>query len=204
MRILLTGFEPFLGHALNPTERIVTELGGKNINDVEIIGEVLPVAFSTSASRLIELYEKHQPDAVIMLGLAAGRNRITPERVAINCNDGEVDNEGQQQQDAPIKAEGPTAYFSTLPIRKMVTALTEANIPATISNTAGTYLCNNIMYQMLDYLNERNLNCPAGFVHIPASHELALTNSQLPSMSHEELVRAVEVVVTTIGQNINK
>ena len=201
MRILLTGFEPFLGHALNPTEKIVTELAGQKINESEIIGEVLPVAFSTSATRLIELFEKHQPDAVIMLGLAAGRNRITPERVAINCNDGEVDNEGERQQDAPIKAEGPDAYFSTLPIRKIVNALTDAAIPATISNTAGTYLCNNVMYHMLDYLSERSLNCPAGFIHIPASHELALTNPQLPSLSHHDLVQAVTLIISSLEKH---
>lgn len=198
MRILLTGFEPFLGHKVNPTEAIVGELSGKQIEDKEIIGEVLPVAFSQSAKQLLALYEQHKPDAVVMLGLAAGRNRITPERVAINCSDGDVDNEGRALQDAVIREDGPAAYFSTLPVRTIVTNLIQEGLPAQVSNTAGTYLCNNIMYQMLDYLAQHQINSPAGFIHIPASHELALTNAALPSLSHEDLVKAVKVVVSSL------
>ncbi|MDT8858801.1 pyroglutamyl-peptidase I [Alkalihalobacillus sp. MEB130] len=198
MRVLLTGFEPFLGHYINPTEEIVKELDGQQINNKQIIGRILPVAFSQSATQLIAHFEEEKPDAVIMLGLAAGRNRITPERVAINCSDGDKDNEGRALQDAVIQEDGPAAYFSTLPIRKIVNILNEASIPARISNTAGTYLCNNIMYEMLHYLEQHNLSCPAGFIHIPASHELATTNAQLPSMSHAELQRAVELIVSAV------
>ncbi|MBP3950055.1 pyroglutamyl-peptidase I [Bacillus suaedae] len=195
MRILVTGFEPFLGHSINPTERIVNELNGEFVDGIEVIGATMPVAFSKSSVRLIELYEEVKPDAVIMLGLAAGRNRITPERVAINCSDGDVDNEGVTLEDAPIREGGPAAYFSTLPIRKMVNELNQASIPAQISNTAGTYLCNQVMYTLLDYLAERGKVCPVGFVHIPASHELAVTNPKLPSMSHSELIRAIKVII---------
>lgn len=199
MRVLLTGFEPFLGHSINPTERIVNELNGEVIGEIEVIGATMPVAFSKSSVRLIELYEEVKPDAVIMLGLAAGRNRITPERVAINCSDGDVDNEGVALEDAPIREGGPAAYFSTLPIRKMVTNLNEAAIPAQISNTAGTYLCNQVMYSLLDYLEEREIVCPAGFVHIPANHELAVENPKLPSMSHDELIRGIKVILKSLG-----
>lgn len=195
MRVLVTGFEPFLGHAINPTERIVNELDGVVVGEVEVIGATMPVAFSKSSVRVIELYEEVKPDAVIMLGLAAGRNRITPERVAINCSDGDVDNEGVALEDAPIREGGPAAYFSTLPIRKMVNDLNEAAIPAQISNTAGTYLCNQVMYTLLDYLKEREIVCPAGFVHIPANHELAVGNPKLPSMSHDELIRGIKVIL---------
>ncbi|KHF39611.1 pyroglutamyl-peptidase I [Halalkalibacter okhensis] len=199
MRVLLTGFVPFLNHGINPTEKIARELHGQLIGSKQIIGEVLPVAFSQSATQLITLFKEHRPDAVIMLGLAAGRNRITPERIAINCNDGDIDNEGRALQDASIREDGPAAYFSTLPIRKIVNQLNEASIPAQISNTAGTYLCNNIMYHMLDYLEQQRLCCPAGFIHLPASHELAVTNAQLPSMSQQELTRAVRVIIECIS-----
>ncbi|MFC0559268.1 pyroglutamyl-peptidase I [Halalkalibacter alkalisediminis] len=202
MRVLLTGFEPFLGHKVNPTEAIVKELAGKKIEEIEeieVIGEVLPVAFSQSASQLLRLYEKHKPDAVVMLGLAAGRNCITPERVAINCSDGDADNEGKALQDAVIREDGPAAYFSTLPIRDIVNHLVKEGLPAQVSNTAGTYLCNNIMYQMLDHLAQQQIECQAGFIHIPASHELALTNAALPSMSHGDLVRAVKVVIARLA-----
>ncbi|MCL7746751.1 pyroglutamyl-peptidase I [Halalkalibacter alkaliphilus] len=198
MRVLLTGFVPFLDHGINPTEAIARELNGQQVGNKQIIGEVLPVTYSKSGKQLIKLFEEHQPDAVIMLGLAAGRNRITPERIAINCSDGEVDNEGQALQDALIREDGPAAYFSTLPIREMVNKLNESSIPAQISNTAGTYLCNNIMFQMLDYLKQHHISCPAGFIHLPASYELAVMNARLPSMSQQELTRAVTLLLECI------
>lgn len=123
MKLLLTGFEPFLNNAINPTEMIVNELHGQRINDYQIIGEVLPVEFNKSGKQFIELLKKHKPDAVISLGLAAGRNQITPERIAINCNDGPVDNLGYKPNGERIFESGPDGYFSKLPIHEIVESL---------------------------------------------------------------------------------
>ncbi|WP_100374064.1 pyroglutamyl-peptidase I [Bacillus sp. FJAT-45037] len=194
-RVLVTGFEPFLSHKENPTQQIVDQLQDRVIGDYQVHGVILPVTFSEAAKIVIDSIDHLKPDAIMMLGLAAGRNRITPERVAINVNDGEVDNDGVKKQDEPIIEGGPAAYFSTLPIRKFIDALTKEQIPASISNTAGTYVCNNIMYQVLHALNDQNRRTPAGFIHVPASHQLALETANVPSLSLHEMVQAVEIMI---------
>lgn len=136
-----------------------------------------------------------EPDAVISLGLAAGRTKITPERVAINCQDGGPDNRGIKVQDESIVEGGPAAYFSTLPIRQFVNALNERGYPAQISNTAGTYLCNHVMYSVLHKVSSENLSVQAGFVHLPASHELAIQRPTFPSWSYNDLRDAVVVMI---------
>ncbi|WP_420480323.1 pyroglutamyl-peptidase I [Geobacillus genomosp. 3] len=136
-----------------------------------------------------------EPDAVISLGLAAGRTKITPERVAINCQDGGPDNRGIKVQDESIVEGGPAAYFSTLPIRQFVNALNEQGYPAQISNTAGTYLCNHVMYSVLHKVSSESLSVQAGFVHLPASHELAIQRPTLPSWSYNDLRDAVVVMI---------
>lgn len=196
-KLLLTGFEPFLEFPINPTTEIATDLHGKTIGDYEIIGEVLSVDFLRSGLQLLELIEKHQPDAVVSLGLAGGRNCITPERIAINCNDGPVDNRGHKPNGEKIIEDGPDAYFSKLPIYKIVEALEEAGYPAKISNTAGTYLCNNVMYHGLHYVHEHNLDIPSGFIHIPASHAIAIKKN-MPSWSQNDLTEAVKIAITCL------
>lgn len=200
-KLLLTGFEPFLGLPVNPTEQIVKELHNTVIGQYEIYGGLLPVAFEHSADRLMEYYEQVNPDDVVLLGLAVGRHRITPERVAINVNDGEADNDGKVYQDDPIDPGGPDAYFSTLPIRRFVDDLNEKGYPAEISNTAGTYLCNNVMYNMLHKIKSSGETKRAGFVHVPASHELAVASKRvLPSWSQADLTEAVKVVVSAMDK----
>ncbi|KMJ55450.1 peptidase C15 [Bacillus sp. LL01] len=194
-KLLLTGFEPFLDHADNPTRLLADTLDSEMIGEYVVKSAVLPVTFSEAAEVVVAKMKEYQPDAVMMLGLAAGRNRITPERVAINCSDGDVDNNGVRKQDEPIIADGPAAYFSTLPIRKYVDTLREAGIPAAISNTAGTYVCNNIMYQTLHYIEEKQLNAPAGFVHVPASSQMAIATPGVASMSEAEMLRAVRLMI---------
>ncbi|MGG3469513.1 pyroglutamyl-peptidase I [Neobacillus pocheonensis] len=193
--LLLTGFEPFLDFPINPTEKIVNELDGTVIAGFVVKGLLLPVEYESAGNRMLETIKQINPDAVLSLGLAAGRAVITPERVAINCRDGEPDNNGVVLQDAPIIEDGPTGYFSTLPIRKFVNMLNERGLPAKISNTAGTYLCNNIMYLLLHELKER----PTGFVHIPASHELVLYGKkEMPSWSQRDLLEAVKVMIEAL------
>jgi len=195
-KLLLSGFEPFLQFPINPTEQIIKSLDGEHIGDYVIKGILLPVDFGNSSKLLIEEMEKEKTDAVVSIGLAGGRNCITPERVAINCRDGAEDNEGNQYQDAPIIEGGPAAYFSTLPIRKIVNVLKENHIPAEISNSAGTYLCNDIMYSVLYYLEKNQIDIPAGFIHVPANHKLAAQSKRpLPSWSDQDLTHAIRLAI---------
>ncbi|MFS0674173.1 pyroglutamyl-peptidase I [Ornithinibacillus sp. 179-J 7C1 HS] len=196
-KLLLTGFEPFLEFPINPTTDIAITLNGEVIGKYEVIGEVLSVDFHKSGKQLLGLIEKHDPDAVVSLGLAGGRNCITPERVAINCNDGPVDNNGHKPNGEKIFEDGPDAYFSKLPIYEIVSRLEEAGYPAKISNTAGAYLCNNVMYHSLHYLNEKELDRPSGFIHIPASHALAVKKN-MPSWSQQDLTEAVRLALGCI------
>lgn len=198
MRLLLTGFVPFLDNPINPTEEIVKRLDAKVINGYEIVTAVLPVDFNESEQQLKKAITANQPDVIIMLGLAAGRFKITPERIAINIKDGEKDNKGYVPVDEPIDPNGKDGLFSTLPIRKMVEVLKENNLPAEISNTAGTYLCNNMMYVALQEAIKNNEAYLAGFIHIPASHELAIQNNRLPSWSLDDLTKSIELCIKVL------
>lgn len=200
-KLLLTGFEPFLSFTVNPTMRIVEELNGLEIGGYQVYGRVLTVDFASSGAELIAHMEDINPDAVISLGLAGGRYKITPERIAINVKDGAADNQGRVPVDESIDLEGQPGYFSTLPIRPMVNKLIEEGYPAEISNSAGTYLCNNVMYEALHFAHTHTPNMRTGFIHIPASHELAIQHGKIPSWSHEDLKRSVEICIGTLGEN---
>lgn len=199
--LLLTGFEPFLNFTINPTMRIVEELHGQEVGEYKIHSEILTVDFKTAGAQLLEHLEKIQPDAVISLGLAGGRYKMTPERIAINVNDGEPDNNGNVPVDEVIQADGADGYMTTLPIREMVNRLVEIGLPAKISNTAGTYLCNHVMYQSLHYAKKENKQMPSGFIHIPASHELAIEHGRIPSWSHEDLVKGIITCIKVLSEN---
>lgn len=192
-KLLLTGFEPFLKYPINPTMEVVGYLDGKEINDYKVYGKILSVDFAKSGIQLVEEIDELKPDAVVSLGLAGGRFKINPERIAINCNDGPADNTGWKPSGEPIYSAGDDGIFSTLPIDKMVEGLVEAELPAAISNTAGTYLCNNVMYHGLYHTKTKGMNIPSGFIHIPASHQLALEQEKVPSWSQEDLNRAIEI-----------
>ena len=137
------------------------------------------------------------PDIIIMLGEAGGRFRITPERIAINVDDFRIpDNAGNQPKDEPIVENGPAAYFSTLPIRGIVERIVSAGIPAAISNTAGTYLCNRLFYSVMHAINTEGLPAIAGFIHLPYFHEQAMNkNPDVPSLSRESIVEAVRLAL---------
>ncbi|MEH7344368.1 pyroglutamyl-peptidase I [Bacillus sp. JJ1532] len=199
--LLLTGFEPFLKFSINPTMRIVEELHEKEVGNYKIHSEVLTVDFKNSGKQLLAHLEKIQPDAVISLGLAGGRYKITPERIAINVNDGEPDNSGNIPVDEVIQEEGADGYMTTLPIRKMVNRLIEEGLPAEVSNTAGTYLCNHVMYQSLHFASLNKRQMPSGFIHIPASHELAIQHGKIPSWSHEDLKKAILTCIQVLSEN---
>lgn len=192
-KILLTGFEPFLNYTTNPTQEIVKALDEMQIGEYGVCGVVLPVVFKEAGQALMSEIKSLQPDVIVSLGLAGGRAQITPERIAININDGPVDNDGYKPVDEEIVVGGDAGYFSTLPIRAMVEALREKGLPAEISNTAGAYVCNNVMYQALHYANQQRVLVRAGFIHVPASHELAVEKGNIPSWSMEDLIEGVRV-----------
>lgn len=204
-KLLLTGFEPFLDFPINPSEQIVQTLDGQEIGDFVVVGRTLPVEFAKSGPEIVRYFDEVNADAVISLGLAAGRNGITIERLAVNCIDGEADNQGVKFQDAPIFTGAPAAYFSTLPIRKLVEELRSAGYPAEISNSAGLYLCNNVMYHILHSIHENQRQIPAGFIHLPATHELAAQYKRsIPSWELATLVKAIRICITHVSTQTNQ
>lgn len=180
--------------------KIVEELDGKMLGEYVVVSRVLSVDFAQAGAQLIQHIEEIKPDAVISLGLAGGRYKITPERIAVNVKDGAADNQGHTPVDETIQLDGDPGYFSTLPIRLMVDELIKEGFPATISNTAGTYLCNSVMYEALHYAKTNNLNMLSGFIHIPASHELAIKHGKIPSWSHADLKQSIEICIEVLGK----
>ena len=171
-RILLTGFEPFGAHAVNPTSAIVEQLRGERIGGYEVIGRVLPVELDGLPERVERLLDETAPALVLNLGLAAGTPAIRLERVALNLADFDLpDNSGANCVDQPLLPSAPEGLMSTLPLRAMLTALLTAGIPAYLSNSAGTYLCNAAMYYFLHVLRLRGRMVPCGFMHVPALPE---------------------------------
>ena len=187
--ILVTGFEAFNKSALNPSGEIVKALKGD-----DLVTAILPVVFGQSSSQLLELIDLHKPSAVLCLGLAVGRSEITPERIAINVDDARIaDNVGNQPLEQRIIADGPDGHFSTLPIEKMVTAMKAAGIPASISLSAGTFVCNHIFYVLQDYLKESNI--PSGFMHVPLMDEQRKEFANLPTMPIRQMSAGVEIAL---------
>ncbi len=187
MKVLITYFEPFGGHALNASAEAVKRLPA-TIGGQRIITVAIPTVFGKSIEVLRCAIDEHRPDVVICVGQAGSRSGITPERVAINLMDARMpDNAGNQPQDKPIEPDGPAAYFSTLPIRAMVEAMSSAGILASISNTAGTYVCNQLMYGLLHLQHTHYPNMRAGFIHVPCLSEQVAIGGQV-LMSLEDIV----------------
>ncbi len=199
MKLLLTAFEPFGGEVINPGLEAIQLISDK-IGDKEIVKAVIPTAFDTSIATVIAYIQKEQPDIVLSIGQAGGRSDITVERVAININDARIpDNEEKQPVDQPIVEEGPAAYFSNLPIKAMVQAIREVEIPASISNTAGTFVCNHLMYGVLHYLKEHYPQARGGFVHVPfLPKQVVQRTSAAPSMSLENIVKGIEAAIAVM------
>jgi pyroglutamyl-peptidase len=171
--ILVTGFEPFGGDSINPSGEVARALQGRAIDNAPVIGLVLPCIFGASIDALRAAVDAHRPQLVLALGLAAGREGFTPERVAINRDDARIaDNAGMQPIDRPVVADGPAAYFSTLPIKAMVAALHAAGCPAAVSNSAGTFVCNHLFYGLMHALRRRR-GVRGGFMHLCALPGLA-------------------------------
>lgn len=197
-KILVTGFTPFGGETVNPALEAIKRLP-QEILGVEIITLEIPTVFRESSEVLFKGIDVIQPDAILSIGQAGGRQGITMERVAINIDDAPLpDNEGAQPIDEKIREDGASAYFASLPIKRIVQAVQEIGIPAQISNTAGTYVCNHVMYEVLYYLEKKGLSSKAGFMHIPFLPEQVVTKPQFASMAIETIVKAIEVTLATI------
>ena len=209
MKLLITGFEPFNGQQVNPSEQILPYLTAPD--GTTLIKAILPVEFKQAERKLQALLQQHQPDILLSVGQAGGRPEITVERVAVNIDcvkssDGSKmlpDNAGDTPIDLPIEANAPAAYFSTLPLWEVVEAIQKKGIPAAISNTAGTYVCNHIMYAGLHQAATRYPQMKAGFIHVPFLPEQIahredrerLTAMPLADMA-EALQAALERLVT--------
>ncbi|EKO3589621.1 pyroglutamyl-peptidase I [Vibrio metschnikovii] len=196
-KVLLTGFEPFGEDSLNPSQALLNAKEQLHVTGVEVIGCVLPVVRYQAAEVAINAIKTHQPDLVLMFGQASGRAAITPELVAINLDDYRIaDNAGHQPIDEAIIADGPAAYFTTLPVKAMVEDLQQAGIAAEVSYSAGTFVCNHLFYAVQHYLAQHDI--PSGFIHIPALPEqVPVTNPSLPSLGLEPLIAAVRVMIQT-------
>lgn len=193
MKILITAFEPFGGEKVNPALEAMKLLPDK-IGEAQILKLELPTVFKKSIEKVWQHIDEYEPDIVISLGQAGGRACISIERVAINIDDTTMaDNEGNMPVDQPIFKDGENAYFSNLPIKNMVEDIKKAGIPANISNTAGTYVCNHVMYGILYKIHKERLNIKAGFIHVPFIPEQVVNKPERASMSLENIVKAVEI-----------
>lgn len=196
MKILVTGFDAFNGEKINPASLIIDKLR-KEVSGHKIEKLLLPTSFYKAGEILEKEIDKLRPDIIISLGQAGGRSEITVERVAINIADASIsDNDGNMPIDEKIKKDGENAYFSTLPIKAIVENLKKEEISASVSNSAGTYVCNYVMYTDL-YLSKKYEGMTAGFIHVPYLPAQVLDKRGVASMSLENMVRAVETIIKT-------
>ena len=192
--VLLTGFEPFAGASLNPSEQIVKALAASGVVGVELHTAVLPVVFTESSELLRHLIKLHNPDVVICIGQAEGRKEISFERVAINLDDARLaDNAGRIVTDQPVVEGAEPARFTTLPVKQMVAAVRAEGIAAGLSTTAGTFVCNHIFYAMQHALAETEVS--SGFIHVPLMPEQANEFEGLATMPLDQQVRAIEIAI---------
>ncbi|MBE7369608.1 pyroglutamyl-peptidase I [Ramlibacter pallidus] len=191
--VLVTGFDPFGGSPTNPSWHAVHALNGRTLEGRRVVGAEIPTVFGTSLDRLAELMVEHQPELVVCTGQAAGRSAISLERVAINVNDARIpDNAGRKPIDTPVVKDGPAAYFTKLPIKAMLKALLDEGINAEVSQTAGTFVCNQVFYGLMHLLDQRQWDgVRGGLIHVPW-----LPEQGQPSMRLEEIVRGLELAIT--------
>jgi pyroglutamyl-peptidase len=193
--VLVTGFDPFGGEQLNPSWEICRRLPGE-IAGLRVETCRVPCEFRRAIEVVAEAIERHHPALVVCLGQAGGRTHMSVERVAINVDDARADdNAGAKPIDEPIAANGPAAYFSTLPIKAMKRAMREAGAPAEVSNTAGTYVCNHLMYGVLHFLSGSGNPARAGFIHVPYAVEQVAARPGLASLSIDTMAAGVQAAI---------
>lgn len=199
MRILVTGFDPFDGESCNPSWDAVSQLS-EQIAGAEIVTKCVPTEFRRATAEVSEAIDELAPDAVVLVGQAGGRADVTPERVAINLEDARIpDNAGAQPIDVPVADDGPAAYFSTLPVKAMVAAIRDTGLPAYLSNSAGTFVCNDLMYGVLHHLAVTGRTAVrAGFVHVPFVPEQAARHEGAASLPLDDIVRALTAAIEVV------
>ncbi|WP_055665822.1 pyroglutamyl-peptidase I [Desnuesiella massiliensis] len=201
MKVLITGFDPFGGEKINPALEAVKKVK-EEIANAQVIKVEIPTVFRKSLEALETAIETHKPDIVICIGQAGGRFDITPERVAINLDDARIkDNEGNQPIDMPIYEDGEPAYFASLPIKAMVKEISDNGIPASVSNSAGTFVCNHIMYGLLYLIDKKYNNIKGGFIHVPFIPSQVVDKKNTPSMSLEDITKGLECAIKAAVEN---
>lgn len=195
MKVLVTGFDPFGGEPINPAWEAVKAMKD-TIAGAEIVKMQIPTVVGKSIEKIHQKMKELQPDLVISVGQAGGRFGVTPERVAINVTDARIpDNEGNQPIDEPIFPDGPAAYFSNLPVKAMVQAIKDAAYPSVLSNSAGTYICNHVMYGILYYIEKEFPNVRGGFIHVPYAPSQVVNKPSTPSMALADITASLEAAV---------
>jgi len=199
MKILITAFDPFGGESINPALEAV-KLMRDEIEGAEIVKLEIPTVFHKSIEKVKDAILSEDPDVVLSVGQAGGRFDVTPERVAINVDDARIpDNEGNQPHDKAIFEDGEPAYFSTLPVKAMVEAIRAEGLPSSLSNTAGTFVCNHIMYGVLYHISKMGKQIHAGFIHVPYTPEqVAKMQTPAPCLSASDISRALVAAVKAI------
>ncbi len=195
MKVLITGFDPFGGESVNPALEAVMALPDR-IGETEVIKLEIPTVFRKSLETIKAGIEKYQPDIVIAVGQAGGRFGITPERVAINVDDARIaDNAGNQPVDTKVAEAGDAAYFTNLPIKAMTQAMVNAGIPASISNTAGTFVCNHVMYGILHLIHTEYPAMRGGFIHVPYIPAQVTSKPNMPSMAQADITKGLALCI---------
>ena len=201
MKILVSGFDPFGGEKINPAIESVKLLPDE-IKGAKIIKVEIPTVARKSLKKLEEVIEIEKPDVVLSVGQAGGRTDISVERVGINMDDFRIkDNEGNQPIDEKIAKDGPDAYLVTIPIKAMVQKMIENKIPASVSKTAGTFVCNHVCYGMAHLASTKYPNMRTGFVHIPFLPEQVVDKRNMPSMPLEMIAKGLEYAIEAIIEN---
>ena len=201
-KVLITGFTPFAGEKINPSYEAVKQLADE-ILGFEIIKKEIETSFDSSIKQLDSYIETFSPSIVILVGQAGGAKNIRIERVAINIDDAPIkDNSGKQPKDKLIKKDGENAYFATLPLKKIVNALMDDGIPAVVSNSAGTYVCNHLMYNLLYTLNKKSINIPAGFIHVPYIFSQIEDKPDIYATDLYAITRALDIAIKTTIKEI--
>jgi len=202
MKALVTGFDPFGEDEVNPSSLAVGKLR-KRIAGIAVHTVELPTSFATSTGVLRAAIDEVQPDIVLCVGQAGGRSELCLERVGINVQDARIrDNDGGQPIDQPVVKDGPAAYFATLPIKACVAAMRQAGLPASVSNTAGTFVCNHILYSLMDIAQDHPAALRGGFLHVPYLPEQVARLGAGPSMALEDIVRGIEIILQVSAERI--
>ena len=191
--VLVTAFDPFGGEGVNASQRVLEALPDRP-EGLVLAKLLLPTTFAGAPELAICRAQELRPSAILCLGQAAGRTAVTPERAALNIMDARIpDNAGAQPVDVPIDPAGPAAYFSTLPVKALAAAVREAGVPAAVSNSAGTFVCNSLMYSMLHYAASRSPGLPCGFIHVPGPED---------GLSREEMTQGIAAALAALAESI--